>query len=59
MDPKPRRQKDREGVISALNAAIDALNIVETSSIAPAKAVFGSVNVILTIIKIRFPALPQ
>jgi len=39
----------------ALNVAIEALDLAkEISSIAPAKAVFGSVKVVLTIIRVGF-----
>ena len=42
-----------DGVVSGLNVAIDALNLAkEVSSITPAKAVFGSVSIILTTIKV-------
>ena len=45
--------KEREGVASALNAAIGAVNFAkELSSVTPAKAVFGSVSVILTMIRV-------
>ena len=37
----------------ALNAAIEAMNLAkELSSITPAKAVFGSVSVVLTMIRV-------
>jgi hypothetical protein len=53
MDPEPRRQKRRENVISSLNVAIETLNLAkEISTIPPAKAVFGSVSIILTMIKV-------
>ena len=53
MESKPQRPKEREGVISALNAAIETLNLAkEISSITPAKAVFGSVSVILAVIRV-------
>ena len=48
-----KRPKEREGAISALNAAIEALNLAkDISSIAPAKAVFGSVSVVLAMIRV-------
>ena len=38
-----------------LNAAIEALNLAkEISSVTPAKAVFGSVSVLLVMIRVRF-----
>ena len=55
MVTKTQQPKGRDGVLSSLNMAIDALNLVkEVSSIAPAKAVFGSASVLLTMIKVRF-----
>ena len=39
--------------MSVLNGAIEALNLAkELSSITPARVVFGSVSVILTVIKV-------
>ena len=53
MEAKSQRPKGRDGTISALNVAIETLNLAkEVSSITPAKAVFGSVSVILTMIKV-------
>ena len=53
MQSESQRPNERESVISALNAAIETLNLAkEISSIAPAKAVFGSVSVILTVIRV-------
>jgi len=44
-----------ESAISTLNAAIEALNLAEkNSNIPPAKAVFGSVIVLLTLIRVCF-----
>ena len=55
MQSKSQRPNEREGVISGLNAAIETLNLAkEISSITPAKAVFGSVSVILVIIRVSF-----
>ena len=54
MATKTQQQKGRDGVLSSLNMAIDALNLAkELSSITPAKAVFGSVSILLTMIKVR------
>ena len=54
MDADPRRQKRRDNVISTLNAAIEAMNLAkEFSSVTPAKPVFGSVSVLLTMIRVR------
>ena len=53
MEVELRRPKGREGAISVLDAAIEALNLAkELSSITPAKAVFGSVSVILAMIRV-------
>ena len=55
MATEPPRPKGRDNTLPALNTAIDALNLTkEASSIdAPAKAVFGSVCVLLTTIRVR------
>ena len=55
MDPKSQRSKDQEGAISALNAAIDVLNLAKTSSIALAETVFGSVSTLLATTMVCFP----
>ena len=53
MEAESRRPKGRESTISALNVTIEALNLAkELSSITPAKAVFGSVSVILATIRV-------
>ena len=53
MDPDAQQQGRRDVVLSSLNVAIEALNLAkEISSITPAKVVFGSVSVILTMIKV-------
>jgi len=55
MEAKSPRPKDRKSAISLLNAAIEAVNLAkEISSITPAKAVFGTVSVLLTMVKVRF-----
>ena len=47
--------KAQEGVISTLNAAIEAMNLAkELSSITPARAVFGSISVVLTMTRVSF-----
>ena len=54
MEARSQSPKGRDGTISSLNAAIDVMNLArEVSSITPAKAVFGSVSVLLTMIKVR------
>ena len=57
MKTKSQRPEERDGAISALNAAIETLNLVkEVSSVTPVKAVFGSVSVILAMIRVSlFP----
>jgi len=56
MDAKSQRPEGRDGVLSVLNVAIEVLNLVkEVSDITPAKAAFGSVSVLLTMIRVRFP----
>jgi hypothetical protein len=53
MDAKSQQPKERDGTISTLNAAIETLNLAkELVDIAPAKAVFGSVSVILATIRV-------
>ena len=53
METESQRPKGREGTILVLNATIEALNLAkELSSITPAKAVFASVSIILTTIKV-------
>jgi len=55
MTDDSQRQKGRDGALSSLNVAIDGLNLAkEISSITPAKAVFGSVAIILTMIRVSF-----
>lgn len=53
MDVNSQRPKGRGGALSSLNVTIEALNLAkEISGIAPAKAVFGSVSVLLTMIRV-------
>ena len=48
-----QQPKGRDGTISALNMAIETMNLAkEVSSITPAKAVFGSVSILLTMIRV-------
>jgi len=55
MEAKSQRPNEQEGAISALNAAIEDLNLAEkVSSIPPAKAVFGSVTILLALIRVCF-----
>jgi len=56
MEAEPQRPKGRDGTLSSLNIAIEAMNLAkEVSSITPAKAVFGSVSILLTMVRVRFP----
>lgn len=53
MTEKSQRPKGRDGILSSLNVAIDGLNLAkEISSITPATAVFGSVSILLTMIRV-------
>jgi len=52
MSQRPNR---RDIALSSLNVAVEALNLAkEVSSITPAKAVFGTVSVILKMIRVSF-----
>ena len=54
MNPSSQQQKRRDGALSLLDAAIEAMNLAkEISSMTPAKAVFGSVGILLTMIRVR------
>jgi len=56
MDTESQQPKGRGGTLSSLNVAIEALNLAkEASSITPAKVVFGSVIILLTMIRVRLP----
>jgi hypothetical protein len=57
MDPNPKQPKGRDGILSSLNVAIDAMNLAkDIIDIAPAKAAFGSVSALLAMIRVRpFP----
>ena len=47
------RPKGREGILSTLNVAIDGLNFAkEVADVTPAKAAFGSVAILLTMIRV-------
>ena len=59
MDAKSKRQKRQENTLSLLNVTIEALNLAkEVSSATPAKAVFGSVSAILSMIRVCSPPSP-
>lgn len=53
MDANPQRSKDQDGVTSALDEAIEALNLAEKrTSAAAAKAVFETVSAFLATIRV-------
>ena len=55
MDANSRQQKRQDNTLSLLNAAIEAMNLAKgLSSVTPAQAVFGSVGVLLTMIRVCF-----
>ena len=57
METESQQPKEREGVVSALNGFIEVFNLTkEISGNTPAKAVFGSVCVLLTIIRVSLLA---
>ena len=48
------RQKNRGGIITVLSVAIQTLDKAKAlTPIAPAQAVFGSVSILLTMIRVR------
>ena len=56
MTPKPERPKRQDNILSSLNVAIEALSLAkEVLSITPARAVCGSVSIILSTIRVCFP----
>jgi len=55
MEANSRRQRGRDNSLSSLSVAIETLNLAkDISCITPAKAVFGSVSSLLTMIRVRF-----
>ena len=55
MNADSRQQKRQDNTLSLLSAAIEAMNLAkEVSSATPAKAVFGSAGILLTMIRVRF-----
>ena len=55
MDAKSQQMEGRDRTVSSLDTAIEALNLAkENSSITPTKAVFGSVSVLLAMIRVLF-----
>jgi len=58
MDIEAQQQKRQDNTISSLNLAIDALNLAGgVVDIMPAKAVFGTVSVLLVMIRVGFPLI--
>ena len=58
MEFKSQQPKEPEGVISVLNGFVEAFNLAkEITSNTPAKAVFGSVSVLLAMIRVSFLAI--
>ena len=56
MEAEFQRPNGRNGALSSLSVAIEAMNLAkEVSSVTPAKAVFGSVSVLLAMIRVCFP----
>ena len=54
MEARFQRPKGREGALSSLNTVIGAVNLAkEVSGIPLAKAAFGSVSALLTMIRVR------
>jgi len=55
MATKSQQSNRRDVALSSLNAAVQAVNLAkELSSVTPAKAVFGTVSVILAMIRVSF-----
>jgi len=53
MTTESQQPKNREGALSALNVAIDIVNLAkEVSDVTPAKAAFGTVGILLTMIRV-------
>ena len=51
-----KRQKRQENALSLLDVAIGALDLAKDAcGIPPAQVVFGSVSILLTMIRVRFP----
>ena len=54
MTDNSQQPEAQDGTLSSLNMAIDGLILAkEVASVTPAKAVFGSVAVLLTMIRVR------
>ena len=59
MNAKDSKREKRQGnALSLLDVAIQALNLAkDVSGIPPAQAVFGSVSILLSMIRVRLPPL--
>ena len=56
MASKSQQPSGGDGALSSLNAGIERLGLAEEiSSVTPVKAVFGSVGVLLAMIRVRSP----
>ena len=56
MDANAKQQKRQDNTLSLLDVTIEAMNLAkEISSVTPAKAVFGSVGTLLTMIRVLPP----
>jgi len=54
MTTESQQPKRQEGALSSLNVAIDIVNLAkEVSNVTPATAAFGSVTILLTMIRVR------
>lgn len=55
MEAEFKQHKGREAAISTLNGAVEVMNLAEkTSTITPAKTIFGSASILLTLIVVCF-----
>lgn len=59
MKAESQHPKGREGAIAALNEAIEGLNLVKVSCVAPAKIIIDSFSILLTLIRVCFPSFCQ
>ena len=58
MASKPQQTEEQDAALTTLNVAIDSLNhSKELSTVTPAKAIFGSVGVLLATIRVLFAPL--
>jgi hypothetical protein len=56
MEFESQQPKGQEAAISALNTAVEAMNLAEkTSTVAPSKIVFGSVSTLLALVRVCLP----